>query len=241
MASEPVIRDDPRSDPGYAAPRPGRVPDEGWMEAPTVLHGVTYGMYVRLWKDPRNYHYRMTYYDGTLEIMSPAYLHERPSQKLGLLVRAVAAALNIPYLGSGSTTFCRGQRGLARGKGKEPDQSFYFARRLQVADKRTIDLEVDPPPDLWIEVDNRGSSKGRLPLYAELGVPEVWRYRVRSGRIWFGRLDGGAYTPIDRSLSLPALTPDLVVFALSRCGSDESAWDNWLRGWAAAGMPTDAP
>ncbi len=228
MASEPVIRDDPRTAPV-------------WLEAPTVLRGVTYGTYLRLRKHPGNRGYRMTYYDGTLEIMSPQFQHECPSQRLGLLVRAVAAALNIPYRGSGSTTFCRGQRELPKGKGKEPDQSFYFAHRGQIAGKRTIDLDVDPPPDLWIEVDNRSSSKGRLPLYAELGVPEVWRYRVRSGRLWFGRFDGVAYTQIDRSLALPMLTPERVVFALARCGDDEGAWDNWLRAWAAAGMPTDAP
>src|SRR5262249_8955509 len=154
------------SDPGRAARRRGRVPGPGWMEAPTVLRGVTYGMYLRLWKDPRNYHYRMTYYDGTLEIMSPPYLHQRPSQQPGRLVRSIALALDIPCLGSGSTTFCRGQRGLTKGKGKEPDQSFYFTHLEEIGGKGTIDLEVDPPPDLWIEVDNRGSSKGRLPVYA---------------------------------------------------------------------------
>jgi Uma2 family endonuclease len=241
MASEPVIRDDPRSDPGLGAPRPVRSSGPAWLEEPTVLHGVPYGMYVRLWKDPRNYHYRMTYYDGTLEIMSPAYLHERPSQKLGLFVRSVAMALNIPCLGTGSTTFCRGQRGLTKGKGKEPDQSFYFTHLEEIGGKGTIDLEVDPPPDLWIEFDNRGSSKGRLPVYAALGIPEVWRYRVRSGRLRFVRLDGGVYVPIDHSLALPMLTPQLALFALSRCGNDESAWANWLRPWVAAGMPTDAP
>lgn len=74
-------------------------------------------------------------------------------------------------------------------------------------------------------------------MYAALGIPKVWRYRARRGRLWFGRLDGGTYTVIDRSLALPMLTPELVLFALGRCGPHETAWDNWLRGWAAAGMP----
>ena len=209
------------------------------LEAPTVLRGVTYGMYVRLRKDPRNDHFRMTYYDGTLELMSPEYAHERPCQLLGLLVRAVAAVLKIPHLGSGSTTIRRGERTLPKGKGKEPDQGFYFAHLGAIAGKDRINLDVDPPPDLWIEVDNRGSSKGRLPVYAELGVPEAWRYRARSGKLWFGRLESGSYISIDRSLSLPMLTPELVRFALAQCGRDDGAWSNWLRTWAEEGMPTD--
>jgi Uma2 family endonuclease len=238
MSPNPVeIANDPtRGTPASHLPEAAEIER---LEAPTVLQGVTYGMYVRLRKDPGNDHYRMTYYDGTLELISPELRHERPSQKLGVLVRAVAATLHIPYLSSGSTTICRGEWNLRKGKGKEPDQSFYFGYLDAVADKETIDLEVDPPPDLWIEVDNRGSSKGRLPVYAELGVPEVWRYKARSGKIWFGRLDGKTYVPIDRSLSLPMLSPELVVYALSRCGRDEGAWFNWLRAWVEAGMPTD--
>jgi hypothetical protein len=64
-------------------------------------------------------------------------------------------------------------------------------------------------------VDNRGSSRGRLPVYAALGVPEVWRYRVRRGELRFVRLVDGAYEPLDRSLALPMLTPALVLEALA--------------------------
>ena len=211
------------------------------LERPTVLRGVTYGMYVRLRKDPRNDHFRMTYYDGTLELMSPELLHERPSRRLGVLVLAIATALRIPYQGTGSTTIQRGDRKFPKGKGKEPDQGFYFAHLGAIAGKDRINLDVDPPPDLWIEVDNRGSSKGRLPVYAELGVPEVWRYRARGGKLWFGRLENGSYITIDRSLSLPMLTPELVRFALARHGRDEGAWVHWLWTWAEGGMPTGDP
>jgi Uma2 family endonuclease len=68
---------------------------------------------------------------------------------------------------------------MSRGRGKEPDKAFYFANAAAIRGKETIDLRVDPPPDLWIEVDNRGSSKGKLQLYAALGVPELWRYQAR--------------------------------------------------------------
>src|SRR4051794_31662694 len=96
--------------------------------------------------------------------------------------------------------------------------------------KDEIDLVIDPPPDLWIEVDNRGSSRGRLPLYAALGVPEVWRYRVKQGRLWFGRLRDDHYVPIEQSLALPMLTPQLILEALKLGESlSESEWDPILR------------
>ena len=92
----------------------------------------------------------------------------------------------------------------------------------------------DPPPDLWIEVDHRGSSKGRIPVYAALGVPEVWRFRVRSKTLTFlGLTDQASYEPIERSLSLPVLTPALVKEVLD-LGSDrdETDWGQLLADWA---------
>lgn len=208
-------------------------------DGPVALKGVTYKTYVQLREAPENRGLRMTYFDGTLEIMSPEYRHEHPARKFDLLIRAVVAAFGIPSIGAGSTTFRKGGPGPKRGHGKEPDTSFYFNNLALIAGKQTIDLETDPPPDLWIEVDNRASSRGRLPVYAALGIPEVWRYRVGTGRTWFGRLENGAYTPIDRSVALPMLTTDLVRFALAKCGPDQTAWDLWLRTWATEGLATD--
>ena len=101
-----------------------------------------------------------------------------------------------------------------------------------VRGKDEIDLEVDPPPDLWIEVDHLGSSRGRMQLYAALGVPEIWRFRPRRQQLWFGRLQEGTYVEIARSLALPMLTPELVLEALN-LGADlpESQWDSLLRNW----------
>jgi len=98
--------------------------------------------------------------------------------------------------------------------------------------KDEIDLEVDPPPDLWIEVDHRGSSRGRMRLYAALGVPEIWRFRPRRQQPWFGSLQERTYVEVVRSLALPMLTPELVLEALN-LGADlpESQWDSLLRNW----------
>ncbi len=206
----------------------------------TVVHGVRFKAYVRLALTPDNRHLRMAYHDGTLEIVSPRLRkHERPSDKLRIIITTVADHLGLPYDGTGSYTYRRAGAGPYRGKGKEPDQSFYFANAGRVPRDRDPDLDAgDPPPDLWIEVDNRVSSAGRLPVYAALGVPEVWRHRSRKGTLQFLRLVDGAYQPIDQSLALPVLTPALVLEAMA-LGDDpvESEWVRLLREWVARTIP----
>ena len=123
------------------------------------LRGVSYDFYEEVRRAPGNYHVRMTYHDGTLEIMSPQYRHEKYSRRIGFIVLAVTSLLGITCEGAGSTTFKRRGQGRKRGWGKEPDQSFYMASASKIRGKDEIDLEVDPPPDLWIEVDHRGSSR----------------------------------------------------------------------------------
>jgi Uma2 family endonuclease len=200
---------------------------------PNVLYGVCYDWYVRLRDDPRNGHSRMTYHNGVLEIVSPEFRHERDGARVDLIVRAVASAFDIECVGAGSTTFRRGQEGLQKGHGKEPDTSFYLANWQAVRAKDTIDLEVDPPPDLWVEVDNRVSSRGRLPVYAALEIPEVWRLRTRRRTLWFGRLECDTYVEIKESLSLPMVTPGLVLslLELARQAPGETTWDRQMRDW----------
>ena len=110
------------------------------LPAPTVLRGVPYSVYVKLRDDERNDKLRMTYYDGTLEIMSPEYIHEVPSHRLGRLVTVVADELGIPYTGVASTTCRRRGVGSRKGKGKEPDEAFYFANAAIIVAKESINL-----------------------------------------------------------------------------------------------------
>jgi Uma2 family endonuclease len=193
---------------------------------------VSFDVYTQLRREPANQALRMTYHNGTLEIMTPLFRHEKYSRRLALFVLAVTAVLGNPCQGAGSTTFSRRGGRKLEGWGKEPDQSFYLASESRIRGKEEIDLEVDPPPDLWIEVDHRGSSRGRLPLYAALRVPEVWRFRRQRQRLWFGQLSGKTYQRIDRSLALPMLTPEDVLDGL-RLGDSlsESEWDVVLRTW----------
>jgi Uma2 family endonuclease len=62
-----------------------------------------------------------------------------------------------------------------------------------------IDLNSDPPPDLVLEIDITSKSLDRLPIYARLGVPEVWRYDQKQLRLY--QLVSGMYVEIETSLA----------------------------------------
>jgi Uma2 family endonuclease len=199
-----------------------------------VIRHVPYKVYLRLARASVNRQERMSYHNGTLEIVTLRLRkHERPSARLRILISTVAEALGLEYEGTDSTTFSRAGDGPFQGVGKEPDQSFSIANLDRLPQDRDPDLDAgDPPPDLWIEVDNRVSSAGRLPVYATLGVPEVWRYRAETKRLQFLGLVEEGYQPIDRSRALPISTPSLVLEALAFGeGLAESAWVRLLREW----------
>ena len=59
-------------------------------------------------------------------------------------------------------------------RGLEPDQCYYFASTGEFA-TRTRQPDVDPPPDLAIEVEITRSCLDRLGIYAALRIPEVWQ------------------------------------------------------------------
>ena len=46
----------------------------------------------------------------------------------------------------------------------------------KVRGKLEFEPDVDPPPDLILEVDVTSDSLEQLALYAAMGIPEVWIY-----------------------------------------------------------------
>jgi Uma2 family endonuclease len=207
-------------------------------EQGTILRGISWKTYCRLRDNPHNYRVRMSYLDGTLLLMSPECYHDGNGRRLAMIVDEVTEALNIPILGTATTTLRRKGDRPRKGSGKEPDQAFYIGENeVRMRGMKNLDLDVDPPPNLVIEVDHTRSSKYALSIYASLGVPEVWRYKLRKKILWFGRLVGDHYEPIERSLNLPRLTPALVVQALDQADPmGQNAWKRWLRAWAV-GLP----
>jgi Uma2 family endonuclease len=174
-------------------------------EQKVLLSNVSWETYVRLLEDHRDSSApRFTFDRGMLEITSPSPEHEAYNRSVALLVEFVAEELGIDVYDLGSTTFRR--EDLERGF--EPDSCFYIQNEERVRGKDRIDLSVDPPPDLVIEIDITSPSINKLPIYARLGVPEVWRYDGEKLEIL--KLGSDGYDEVSESVALPALTSSVL-------------------------------
>jgi Uma2 family endonuclease len=161
-----------------------------------------------------------------LEILSPLWVHEAHAKLLGRFIDVLTEELNLPYRRGGSVTLRR-RRKL---RGLEPDNCYWIASTPLLQGKQHLDLRVDPPPDLAIEVDVTSSSIDRMSIYAALGVPEVWR--LSTGGIAFHVLEAGAYQIRPHSLSFPQLaSADLVPFLAQWGQSDDTTIVRQFREW----------
>lgn len=135
-------------------------------------------------------------FDGdTLEIMAPLPWHEDEKEIISDLLKVLLEELDIDFRALGSTTF-KNQTML---KGIEPDQCFYIANEVAIRGKQRLDLSVDPPPDLALEIDI--TSRTHPKTYAALGVPELWRREGKTLKIY--HLVSGAYVETNSSLHFP--------------------------------------
>ena len=67
--------------------------------------------------------------------------------------------------------------------GLEGDKTFYFGEHaVLMRGPVDIDLDVQPPPDLAIEVEVSHSADAALVAWGRLGVPEVWRFQPKSSQ-----------------------------------------------------------
>ena len=170
---------------------------------------------------------RFTYDRGTLEIMSPLPEHEEVNRALASLVENVAVEWRMSFRNLGSTTFKRDDLGC----GFEPDSCFYLRNAERMRGNARIDLTVDPPPDLVIEIDITHPSLDKLPIYAALGVPEVWRYKDDRLAIWV--LEGGAYEEREESLALQRVSAAALSELLRESQEmDPPDWILQVRDWA---------
>ena len=138
---------------------------------------------------------RVAYDNGILEIMTPLPEHEAGKVLIGDLVKALLEELDIEFWGLGSTTF-KNQKML---KGIEPDDCFYIQNEAAVRGKDRLDLTVDPPPDLAIEIDV--TSRTHPSIYEALKVPELWRFENR--KLQINVLQEGKYIKCESSPNFP--------------------------------------
>jgi len=200
-------------------------------EQKIILIGVSWETYEHLLDDLSDSGSpRLTYDRGTLEIMSPSAEHEEINRTIALLVEVLAEELGVDIRNLGSTTFRR--EDIERGF--EPDSCFYIKHLDEIEGKTQLDLAVDPPPDLVVEIDVTSPSIDKLPIYALAGVPEIWRYDG-DGELVIYMLLAGEYQQSDASLAFPLMTgATLISFIRESRSMRRTAWLRKLRGWIRA-------
>jgi Uma2 family endonuclease len=150
-------------------------------------------------------HLRLTYDHGGLEIMTLSPEHEGYSGLFTHLIQILTEATDTDFIALGSTTL----RDHLVESGVEPDDCYYIGEFNAVADKKRLDLSVDAPPALAVEIDITNRSLGKLPLYAELRVNELWRFD--GIKMQFLKLNGGQYVEVDHSTRFSFLASDDLV------------------------------
>ena len=123
---------------------------------------------------------RLTYENGTLEILTPSMAHENSNRVIEGFIGVLCEELELEIKRSGSLTLTRDD--LERGG--EPDSSYYIQNESRVRNKEKIDLNIDPPPDLVLEVEYSKPKVDKFKIYAVIGVPEFWRFNGSVLRIY---------------------------------------------------------
>ena len=192
-----------------------------------VLSGISWSTYESLVAETKSHGTRLTYDRGYLEMMSPSREHERLKRYIGRMIETATEELGIPMSSASATTL----KAQWEERGLEADESYYIANEPRVRGRDEIDLRVDPPPDLAIEVDISTSSLDQLSIYADLGVPEVWFYDGTTLKVHQLQSDG-KYAQQARSPSFPFLPlEEIERFLARRNETDETTWIRSFRAW----------
>ena len=109
---------------------------------------------------------RMTYLEGTLELMTTSPEHERLKKTIARLIEAFAEELDLDLNGYGSATF----RKEAAARGLEPDECYCLG-------------ELHEVPDIALEIVITSGGLDKLEVYRGLGVQEVWFWQNQQMRI----------------------------------------------------------
>lgn len=169
---------------------------------------------------------RIAYNRGKLEIMTPLPEHEVNKVYLSNFVEILLEELDIEFCPLGSTTF----KNQAMFKGIEPDSCFYIQNELAVRKDR-LNLTVDPPPDLALEVDI--TNRSHPEIYQSLGVSELWQYK--RGELKFLLLVNNEYIESKTSANFPEFRLlEVIPQYLTQCRTEGrnkgmKAFRKWVR------------
>jgi Uma2 family endonuclease len=178
---------------------------------------------------------RISFNDGTLKIMTLSHAHEKYADFIKRLVSTLSLRLRINILFFGSAT----RKKQRVKKGVEPDGSFYVQSAAMIGNRINIDIAVDPPPDVVLEVDVHHDSSDSDAIYAAFDVPEIWRYDGREVAIL--HLQEGRYVAQETSLALPMLNSKVLTEYMLRMHEEGElkailAFDEWLQSLSRIAM-----
>jgi len=140
---------------------------------------------------------RVTYLEGTLELMSPSRNHETIKKFFAAVVEAYLDHLGVRYQGVGSWLL----KHAPKKAGVEPDECYILD-----------DLAKDRP-DLALEVVWTSGGIDKLRVYKRLVVPEVWFWEKDT--ITFYVLGPLGYEPREHSECVPSFDKALVADMLA--------------------------
>lgn len=162
---------------------------------------------------------RLIYDQGVLEFMVPLEEHENPADLIGVFIRTLVEELGWNLKSLASTTLKREDLK----KGAEPDKCYYIQNESLVRG-RTVNLNQDPPPDLVVEVDITHTDIDKNTLYAQIRIPEFWRYDGKVLRIY--QLQQGEYQEVATSPTFPWVHKEVFYKFLEQCKTQGEAQAN---------------
>ena len=194
-----------------------------------LMHGVPWETYELFLEALEGRHLRITYDEGDLEIMTLTHEHEFWSSFLGRLIEMLTYELDVAIHSGGSTTFRR----ILKKKGLEPDECYWIQNERLMRGKLEFDIDVDPPPDLAIEIDITRSSLKRMRIYAALQVPEIWVFDGKTLRVFLLGTNG-KYKESSTSSAFPLVPIAEIERFLHQVGTtDETtllrSFSKWVR------------
>ncbi|MBR8830482.1 MAG: hypothetical protein N5P05_000044 [Chroococcopsis gigantea SAG 12.99] len=127
---------------------------------------------------------------GKIRLMSPLPSHGNRVDTLKSLIKILLHHYNKDFQSFDPITLTKISRA-----GVEPDGCFYVDNYSAILGKDKIDLTIDPPPDLALEVDI--TSRTNPDDYSSIAVPELWIYRPPQLLIYV--LSGEQYDEKERS------------------------------------------
>lgn len=176
-------------------------------EQRVILSNVSWQTFEQLLKElGDNRASRLAYNEGLLEIMTPRGPHENNNRFIESMIGVIADELNLNLKKFGSLTMKR-EKKL---KGAEPDSCYYLQNEPLVRSKQEIDLDNDPPPDLVLEIDIISGSLDKKPIYAAIGIPELWRYDGNRLEVFVLEPSKGDYQSVSQSPTFPWMPIDII-------------------------------